>query len=58
MERSIGKFGFDSMNEKKVNRILRKTIKRLVVTKILNKIKRIITKGMHVGMMMQCMAMV
>jgi hypothetical protein len=52
VERSIGKFGFDSMNEKEVNGILRKTIKRLVVTKILNKIKRIITKGMHVGMMM------
>ncbi len=58
VERSIGKSRFDSMNEKEVNRILRKVIKRLVVRKILNKIKRIITKRMHVGMMMQCMAMV
>jgi hypothetical protein len=58
VEGSIWKFGYDSMNEKEVKRILWKVIMRLVVKKILNKIKRIITKGMHVGMMMQCMAMV
>jgi len=55
---SIGKFGSDSMSEKEVKKILWKTIMRLVVRKILNKIKRTTTKGMHVGMMMQCMAMV
>jgi hypothetical protein len=33
-------------------------MKKLVVKKILNEIRKIITKGMHMGMMMQCMAMV
>jgi hypothetical protein len=33
-------------------------MKRLVVRKVLNEIRRTITKGMNVGMMTQCMAMV
>jgi hypothetical protein len=37
--------------------ILRKTMRRLVVNFFLNEIRRIIIKGMHVGMMTKCMAM-
>jgi hypothetical protein len=42
----------------KMKRILWKAMRSLVVRKILNEIQRIITKGMRMGMMMQCMAMV
>jgi hypothetical protein len=41
-----------------VKRILRKGDEKVGGEEILNKIRRTITKGMHVGMMMQCMAMV
>jgi hypothetical protein len=58
VEGSVGKSRFDSMSKKEVKKILQKTIRRFVVRKNLNKIKRTITKGMHVGMMMKCMAMV
>jgi hypothetical protein len=33
-------------------------MRRLVVRKILNEIRKIITIGLHMGIMMQCMAMV
>jgi hypothetical protein len=38
--------------------ILWKTMRRLVAKRILNEIRRIIIKGMHMGMMTKCMAMV
>ncbi len=41
-----------------MKKILWKVMRRLVARKILNEIRRTITKGMHVGMMTQCMAMV
>jgi hypothetical protein len=57
VEGSIGESGFDFIN-KEVKKILQKVMKRLVTRKILNEIRRTIAKGMHMGMMRQCMAMV
>jgi len=58
VEGSIGESGFDFMNEEGSKKILQKAMKRLATRKILNEIRRTIAKGMHMGMMKQCMAMV
>ncbi len=50
VEGSIGEFGFDSMSEEKMKKILRKAMRRLVAKKILNEMKRTIINGMHMGM--------
>jgi hypothetical protein len=55
VEGSIGESGFNFMNEEGSKKNI--AMKRLVARIILNEI-RTIAKGMHMGMMRQCMAMV
>jgi hypothetical protein len=58
VERFVGESRYDSMNKEKNEENIVEAMKRLIAKKILNKIKRIITKEMYLGMMTQCMAMV
>jgi hypothetical protein len=58
VEGSIGEFGSNSLNKEGSEENTVEAMKRLVVKKVLNKIRRTITKGMHTKVMTQCMDMV